>query len=118
MGAVADEAIRARARRRTDDLAKLASTNAATGPKVQLAERRRRLAVSEVRRALRTQRLAQEAVALADERAAAFIRILADQGFTQSRIAATFGVPLWTVRRLLALTRPAHRAANVGDDLG
>lgn len=119
MGKVADEAIRARRRRRTEDLAQVAATHAAAGSSAPLAERRRRVAVAEVRRALRTQRLAREAIVSADEQAAASIRILANHGSAQSEIAATCGVPLWTVRRLLALpTSTTDGVASPGDGLG
>jgi DNA-directed RNA polymerase specialized sigma24 family protein len=118
MGKVADEAITGRRRRRTEDLAEVAATHAAAGNPAMLAERRRRVAVAEVRRALRTQRLAREAIVSADERAAVFVRVLANQGLAQSRIAAICGVPLWTVRRLLTQPRPTDGAAAPGDELG
>lgn len=117
MGKVADEAIRQRRRRRTDDLVKAAATHAAAGSATQLAERQLRVAVAEVRRAFRSRRLAEEAIDSADERAASAVRILADGGLAQSEIAATCGVPLWTVRRLLALTNSADDAEVPGDDL-
>ena len=113
MGTVADEAIRARRRRRGEDLVKVAAARTAAVPEA-LGERRRRVAVAEVRRAVRAQRLGQEAIVSADERAAASVRILANQGLAQSEIAATCGVPLWTVRRLLAL--PSTPAAAPGGD--
>jgi DNA-directed RNA polymerase specialized sigma24 family protein len=118
MGKVADEAIRQRRRRRTDDLLKAAATHAAAGSATQLAERRQRVAVAEVRRAVRGRRLAEEAIVSADERAAASVRTLADGGLAQSEIAATCGVPLWTVRRLLRLTNSTDDAVVPDDDLG
>jgi DNA-directed RNA polymerase specialized sigma24 family protein len=118
MGKVADEAIRRRRRRRTDDLVNAVAAHAAARSGTEVADRRQRVAVVEVRRALRGRRLAEAAIASADERAAFAVRTLADGGLAQSEVAATCGVPLWTVRRLLALTRPTHDAVSSGDDLG
>jgi len=112
MGKVTDAAIRRRRRRRTDGLVRVAAAHAAAGPKAEEADRRRRVAVAEVRRAIRTQRLAQAAIASADERGAAAVRTLADQGLAHPTIAAICGVPLWTVRRLLALTATTADAAD------
>jgi DNA-directed RNA polymerase specialized sigma24 family protein len=116
VGKVADEAIRQRRRRRTDDLVNAVAAHAAARSGTELADRRQRVAVVEVRRALRGRRLAEAAIASADERAAIAVRTLADVGLAQSEVAATCGVPLWTVRRLLALTKPTHDAVS-SDDL-
>ena len=43
------------------------------------------------------------------------MRTLADQGLAQTEIAATCGIPLWTVRRLLGLTKPADRTETGRD---
>jgi hypothetical protein len=105
MGEVADEAIRRRRRRRTGDLVKAAATHAAAGSATPLVDRRKRVAVAEVRRALRGRRLAAEGLISADERVAASVRTLTDGGLVRTEIDATCGVPLWTARRLLALTK-------------
>ena len=119
MGKVADSAIRKRRRRRTDDLARLTAAHAVPKPETEVFARRTRVAVAEVRRAVRTQRLARDAIDSADQRAAAAVRALFDGGLAQPEIAATCGVPLWTVRRLLALTPPTDpAAAPAGGDLG
>jgi hypothetical protein len=47
--------------------------------------------------AVRTQRLARQAIVSTDKQIAASIRIIADPGLEQSEIAATCGVPPWTV---------------------
>jgi DNA-directed RNA polymerase specialized sigma24 family protein len=117
MGKVSDEAIRRRRRRRTDDLLNAVAAHAAAGSGTELADRRQRVAVVEVRRALRRRRLAEAAIASADERAAIAVRTLADGGLAQSEVAATCGVPLWTVRRLLSLTKAAGDPAAPADDL-
>ena len=117
MGKVSDTAVRKRRKRRADDLARRAATAAATRPDAELAARRARVAVAEVRRAVRTQQLANDAIDSADQRAAAAVRTLSDGGLAQPEIAATCGVPLWTVRRLLALPTPTDPdAAPVGGD--
>ena len=115
---MSDEAIRQRRRRRTDDLVKAEAAHAAADSATQLADRRQRVAVAEVRRAIRGRRLAEEAIVSADERAATALRTLADGGLAQTEIAATCGVPLWTVRRLLALSISTDVAVVPGDDLG
>ena len=112
MGKGTDEAIRQRRQRRTQQLVRVAAVNAAAGPQAEQADRRRRVAVAEVRRAIRIQRLAQAAIASADERGAAAVRILAHQGLAQRDIAAVCGVPQWTVRRVLALTKTTTDAAG------
>jgi len=48
---------------------------------------------------------AEAAAASADAGAADAVRRLGDAGLPQVEIAGVCGVPLWTVRRLLALTR-------------
>lgn len=106
MGKVANTAIRRRRRRRTDDLTRAATTGSGASLDADLLRRQRRMAVAELRRAVRTQRLARDAITSAEERGAAAARTLADQGLAQTEIAATCGIPLWTVRRLLALTKP------------
>ena len=114
MGKVANTAIRRRRRRRTDDLNR-AATAASASLETDLVRRQRRMAVAELRRAVRTQRLARDAITSAEERGAAAARTLADQGLAQTEIAATCGIPLWTVRRLLALTKPTDRTADGRD---
>ena len=114
MGKVANTAIRRRRRRRTDDLNR-AATAACASLETDLVRRQRRMAVAELRRAVRTQRLARDAITSAEERGAAAARTLAGQGLAQTEIAATCGIPLWTVRRLLALTKPTDRTADGRD---
>jgi DNA-directed RNA polymerase specialized sigma24 family protein len=116
MGKVANTAIRRRRRRRTDELNRVATTGSGASHEADLVRRQQRLAVAELRRAARTQRLAREAISSAEERGAAAARTLADQGLAQTEIAATCGIPLWTVRRLLALTTPTDRTLT-GRDL-
>jgi DNA-directed RNA polymerase specialized sigma24 family protein len=116
MGKAANTAIRRRRRRRTDDLTRASTTGAGASVEADAGQRQRRMAVAELRRAVRTQRLARDAITSADERGAAAVRTLADQGLAQTEIAATCGIPLWTVRRLLALTKPTVRVAT-GRDL-
>ena len=111
MGKVANTAIRRRRRRRTDDLNRAGATGAGALHEADLVRRQRRMAIAELRRAVRTQRLARDAIASAEERGAAAARTLAYQGLVQAEIAATCGIPLWTVRRLLALTKPTDRTA-------
>ena len=101
MGKVADSAVERRRARRADGLARRAVLRVEVE-----ADRRARVAVAEVRRAVRTQELAQQAIDAADERAKTAVRGLSDDGLAQTEIAARCGVPLWTVRRLLALTTP------------
>ena len=115
MGKVANNAIRRRRRRRSDDLNRAATAGAGTSLKADLVRRQQRMAVAELRRAVRTQRLARDTINSAEERGAAAARALADQGFAQTEIAATCGIPLWTVRRLLALTNPTDRTATGRD---
>ena len=118
MGKVADSAIRKRRKRRTDDLARRASARAVPQSEAEVFARRTRVAVAEVRRAVRTQQLAKDAIDSADQRAACGVRVLFDGGRSRPEIAAMCGVPLWTVRRLLALTTPTDPAAAPagGDD--
>ena len=116
MGKVANNAIRRRRRRRTDDLNRAATAGSGASLEADLVRRQRRMAVAELRRAVRTQRLARDAITSAEERGAAAVRTLADQGLAQTEIAATCGIPLWTVRRLLALTEPTVGVAT-GRDL-
>lgn len=116
MGKVANNAIRRRRRRRTDDLHRAARAGSGTSLEADLVRRQRRMAVAELRRSVRTQRLARDAMTSAEERGAAAARALADQGLGQTEIAATCGIPLWTVRRLLALTKPTVGVAT-GRDL-
>jgi DNA-directed RNA polymerase specialized sigma24 family protein len=115
MGRVANTAIRRRRRRRTDDLNRAATAGASASLEADLVHRQRRMAVAELRRAVRTQRLARDAISSAEERGAVAARTLADQGLPQTEIAATCGIPLWTVRRLLALTKPTDRTATGRD---
>lgn len=115
MGNVANNAIRRRRRRRTDNLNRVATAGTSASLEADLVRRQRRMAVAELRRAVRTQRLARDAITSAEERGAAAARTLADQGLAQSEIAATCGIPLWTVRRLLALTKPTDRTATGRD---
>ena len=115
MGKVANNAIRRRRRRRTDDLARAATTRSGHSRETELCQRQRRMAVAELRRAVRTQQLARDAITSADQRGAAAARVLADQGLAQTEIAASCGIPLWTVRRLLTLTNSTGRDAT--DDL-
>jgi DNA-directed RNA polymerase specialized sigma24 family protein len=116
MGKVADEAITARRRRRRKVLVKVAATHPAADAAADQGDRRRRSAVASVRRAVRTQRLAREAISCAEEQAATSIRLLADQGLPQSQIAALCCVPLWTVRRLIAVSQPTS-AGDSGDNI-
>lgn len=111
MGKVANTAIRRRRRRRTDDLNRAGKPGASASLEADPVRRQRRMAVAELRRAVRTQRLARDAISSAEERGAVAARTLADQGLPQTEIAATCGIPLWTVRRLLALTKPTDRTA-------
>ena len=113
MGKVADTAVRRRRERRADELARAAAARCTntTDPRV---ERERRKAIAGLRRAVRAQRRAEDATAAADDQAATAARALVDLGLTQGEIAAVCGVPLWTVRRLLA-TRPAPTDPAVSD---
>ena len=115
MGEVANNAIRRRRRRRTDDLHRAATAGSGPSLEADLVRRQRRMAVAELRRAVRTQRLARDAITSAEERGAAAVRTLAVQGLAQTEIAATCGIPLWTVRRLLALTEPTVGVATGRD---
>ena len=115
MGKVANTAIRRRRRRRTDDLNRAAMAGTGATHEADLLRRQRRMAVAELRRAVRTQRLARDAITSAEERGAAAARTLADQGLTQTEIAATCGIPLWTVRRLLTLTKTTGRVTTGRD---
>ena len=115
MGRVANTAIRRRRRRRTDELNRAAAPGAGVSPEVDVVQRQRRMAVAELRRAIRTQRLARDAITAAEERGAAAARTLADQGLAQTEIAKTCGVPLWTVRRLLTLSKPTDRTETGRD---
>ena len=115
MGKVANTAIRRRRRRRTDDLSRVATAATEASLEADLVRRQRRIAVAELRRAVRTQRLARDAISSAEERGAVAARTLADQGLAQTEIAAMCGIPLWTVRRLLALPKPTDRIATGRD---
>ena len=115
MGKVANSAIRRRRRRRTDDLNRAATAGTGASLEADLVLRLRRMAVAELRRAVRTQRLARDAISSAEERGAVAARTLADLGLAQTEIAATCGIPLWTVRRLLTLTKPTERTATGRD---
>jgi hypothetical protein len=53
--------------------------------------------VAGVRHAICTQRLARQAIVPTDKPAAASTRIISDHGLEQPEIAATCGVPPWTV---------------------
>ena len=112
MGKVADTAIAHRHRRRADELAAAAAQTVPDQEDVQ-RDRRVRAAIADVRGAVRAWRAAESAVASADERAAAAVRTLACHGFAQPAIAATCGVSLWTVRRLLALNKPTEAPFGV-----
>jgi DNA-directed RNA polymerase specialized sigma24 family protein len=112
MGGTAGTAVARRHRRRMEDLTVAVSRRDAVGPAAQVAERRNRAAVAEVRRALRLRRAAEAAVESADKQAASAVRRLARIGLAQPEIAASCGVPLWTVRRLLRLTEPASSPAT------
>ncbi len=111
MGKVADTAIAHRHRRRADELA--AAVRTVSDPEDVQRDRRVRAAIADVRGAVRAWRAAESAVASADERAAAAVRTLTDHGFAQPDIAATCDVPLWTVRRLLALNKPTEAPSGV-----
>jgi DNA-directed RNA polymerase specialized sigma24 family protein len=115
MGKVANTAIKRRRRRRTDDLSRVATAGTDASLEADFGRRQRRMAVAELRRAVRTQTLARDAISSAEERGAVAARTLADQGLAQTEIAATSGIPLWTVRRLLALTKPTDRTATGRD---
>lgn len=112
MGKVADTAVRRRRERRADELARAADRR--TNPTDPRVERDRRTAIAKLRRAVRAQRRAEDASAAADDQAASAARALVDLGLTQGEISAACGVPLWTVRRLLA-TRPAPTDPAVTD---
>jgi DNA-directed RNA polymerase specialized sigma24 family protein len=116
MGKVTNTAIRRRQRRRIDGLSRTATVGTDASLEADLVRRQRRMTVAELRRAVRTQRLARDAISSAEERGAVAARTLADHGLTQTEIAATCGIPLWTVRRLLALTKPTDRTATGRDD--
>ena len=114
MGKVADTAVRRRRERRADELARAADRR--TNPTDPRVERGRRTAIAALRRALRAQRRAEDASAAADVQAATAARALVGFGLTQGEIAAACGVPLWTVRRLLAIrTAPTDPAVTDGD---
>ena len=118
MGKVADSAVRKRRRRRTDGLERQALARQLQHGEAEAFARRTRVAVAEIRRAVRTQQLAKDAIDAADQRAAAAVRLLVNGGLAQPEIAAMCGVPLWTVRRLLALTTTDPAAAPAGGDHG
>jgi hypothetical protein len=118
MGKVADEAVWARRQRPIDGLIKVAATRPMARTDAGPDECRQRTAVAAVRRVVRTQRLARDAIVSADQQAAASIRILSNHGSAQSKIAVSCGVSLWTVRRLLALSQPTTTAtATYGDEI-
>ena len=112
MGAMAGTAVARRHRRRREDLTVAVSRRDVVGPAAQMTDRRKRAAVAEVRRALRLRRVAEAAVQSADKQAATAVRRLARLGLAQPDIAASCGVPLWTVRRLLGLTAHAGSPAT------
>lgn len=115
MGRVANTEIRRRRRRRTDDLNRAAAAGNGAHLVAAPLHRQGRMAVAELRRAVRTQRLARDAISSAEERGAVAARTLADLGLAQTEIAATCGIPLWTVRRLLALTKHTDRTETGRD---
>jgi hypothetical protein len=80
MGKAANKAIRARPRRRSDDLAKVAAMHPVAAGEVEPGQRRQRIATATVGRGVRAQQLAREAIISADEQAAAAVRSLANDG--------------------------------------